>query len=52
MLERFLLSVLVMFAVKGVVALTGHSIEWIWAAVIALALVWGGWLIISGDIID
>lgn len=52
MLGRIFLSVLAMLAIKGGVALTGHSIEWIWAAVIALVLVYGGWLFISGDIID
>lgn len=49
---RFLLGVLLMLAIKGGVALAGHSIAWVWAALIALVLVWGGWLAISGDIID
>lgn len=49
---RFILSLLVMFAIKGGVALVGHNIAWVWAALIALVLVYGGWLIISGDVID
>ena len=38
--------------VKAGVAVSGHSIEWLWAAVIAAALTFGGVLIIDGDVIE
>lgn len=38
--------------IKAVVALAGHSIHWVWAALIALVVVYGGWLILDGDVID
>lgn len=49
---RLFLSVLLTLAIKGVVAWSGHSIAWIWAALIAVAVVFVGWLILSGDVID
>lgn len=38
--------------VKGGISLAGHSIDWVWALLIGLTVVYGGWLIITGDIID
>lgn len=49
---RLLASALLTLVIRGVVAATGHSIEWLWAALIALVVVFGGWLILSGDVID
>lgn len=39
-------------AIKGVVALSGHSIHWGWALLTGFVIVFGGFLIIDGDVID
>lgn len=41
------LSMLVGLAIKGAVALAGHSIAWWLAFAIAWIVVWGGWLIVT-----
>lgn len=55
-MERFvpglIFSAALTLLIKGGVALTGHSIAWIWAAVIALVIVYGGILIMDGDVIS
>jgi hypothetical protein len=48
----FLVSLVLTPIVKGAVALSGHSIAWLWAAVIALFLTFGGVLILDSDWID
>jgi hypothetical protein len=49
---RMALTVLVALAIKGGVALMHHSIGWLWCVVIAVVFVYGGFLFISGDVID
>ena len=49
---RLFFSALIAAAIKGLVAWSGHSIAWVWAIVIALVCVFGGWLILDGDVID
>jgi hypothetical protein len=49
---RLLVSAVLAALIKGGVALFGHSIAWIWAIVIALVIVYGGFLLIEGDIIQ
>lgn len=55
-MERFvpglIFSAILTLLIKGGVALTGHSIAWVWAAFIALVIVYGGILIIDGDVIS
>lgn len=45
-------ALLLTLAIKGGVALFNHSIGWGWAALIAFAAVFGGWLIIDGDVVS
>lgn len=49
---RLLSAVLIAACIKSGVALAGHSIHWVYAVLIALAVVYGGWLILTGDVID
>lgn len=46
MMSNVAISALLTLVIKGGVALFHHSITWWLAAVIALVLVFGGWLII------
>jgi hypothetical protein len=52
MRARLAVTALLALAIKGGVAMTGHSIAWLWAVLIAAVIVWGGFLIIEGDIIS
>lgn len=45
-LAKLALSAVFTLLIKGVVAMFDHSIAWWLAALIALVLVFGGWLII------
>lgn len=47
-----LVSLVLTPIIKGAVALSGHSIAWLWAAVIALVLAFGGVLVLDSDWID
>jgi hypothetical protein len=47
LLLKLLVSAAIMLLIKGGVALFGHWIAWWLAAVIALVLVFGGWLILG-----
>lgn len=49
---RLIASAALAAIIKGGVALTGHSIHWVWTALIALVIVYGGWLILDGDVIE
>lgn len=55
-METFLLkllgSALVGLLVKAVVAASGHSVAWVWAMLIGLAIVFGGFLILDSDVIS
>lgn len=51
-LGRLALTVLCTLLIKGCVALAGHSIEWWIAGLISLVIVFGGFLILDGDVID
>ncbi len=51
-LVRLGLTAVLAALIKGIVAWSGHSIHWGWAAVISLVLVFGGWLILDSDVID
>lgn len=51
-IAKLLLSIVLTLLIKGGVALAGHSIAWVWAALIALVVVFGGFLILDGDVID
>ncbi|MEU7980517.1 hypothetical protein AB0B63_18535 [Micromonospora sp. NPDC049081] len=46
-LIKLLLAAVLTLLIKGGVALTGHWIAWWLAALISLAVVFGGWLIIT-----
>ena len=48
-LARLIVSAVLTLIIKGVVALFEHSITWWLAALIALVVVFGGWLIIDSD---
>lgn len=48
-LLRLIFSAILALAIKGGVALFHHSIAWWAAALIALVIVFGGFLILSGD---
>lgn len=45
-LLKAFLSAMLMLLIKGGVAMAGHWIAWWMAALIALAVVFGGWLVI------
>jgi hypothetical protein len=49
---RLIASAALAAIIKGGVALTGHSIHLVWAVLIALVVVYGGWLILDGDAIE
>lgn len=51
-LIKAVLSAALTLLIKGGVAAFGHSIAWWAAGVIAVVLVFGGWLVLSGDWID
>lgn len=51
-IAKLLGSILVGLLVKGGVALFGHSIAWGWAMLIGFVVVFGGFLIIDGDVIS
>lgn len=46
-LVKLLLAAALTLAIKGGVALAGHWIAWWLAALISLAVVFGGWLLIA-----
>lgn len=46
---KLVLSAVLMGLIMGGFALFGHHIVWWLAGLIALVVVFGGWLIISGD---
>lgn len=45
-LIKLVLSAVATLCIKGGVALFGHSIHWVLAGIIALIVVFGGWLLI------
>ena len=49
---KLLGSAFLALLIKGGVALAGHSIAWMWAAIIAIVVVFGGFIILSEDVIS
>lgn len=47
-----LMAALLAVCIKAGVAVAGHSIHWLLAVLIALVLVYGGFVVIDGDWID
>ncbi len=46
-LAKLLITAVVTLLIKGGVALVGHWMAWWLAALIALVLVFGGWLVVT-----
>lgn len=46
--SAFFLALIIKFGVE----LSGHTIAWVWAALIGFVVVYGGFLIIDSNILD